>query len=273
MAIPPAVGAALVTGGASLIGGLLGKSQDKSNFWNQASLDESRRQFKVIQQETIQNRVRDAKKAGLHPLFALGGQASSGTPFIPGQSPSGSALGEGIKQAGAAAGRAIGGGALQAAQIKLLEAQAYSSTASGMEADSRRKRAELSALNVRPGNFQGMPPTRTLPGQPNPLLSPGTPSAWRDLPITEEGKQQLAQFIRTVGPEGARLMMNPAIGDEISQVYNAVDPWVQTVEGYMSSRRFKPNAGALRRAARYAKHRKAYRKHAERIRGLQERFQ
>jgi hypothetical protein len=54
------------------------------------------RQWNRAQHFTIRDRVRDAKKAGLHPLYALGA-ASQGTgsapTFIPGQSPTGSHAG------------------------------------------------------------------------------------------------------------------------------------------------------------------------------------
>lgn len=73
------------------------------NKWNRRQLSFAKRQFRLqrdLTKEGIQRRVADAKKAGLHPLYALGGSASaSPTTFIPGQSPTGSAPGLAVSQA------------------------------------------------------------------------------------------------------------------------------------------------------------------------------
>ena len=47
------------------------------------SYEESKRRFDDVMDTTIQRRVADAKKAGLHPLFALGGSPGS-VGFVPG---------------------------------------------------------------------------------------------------------------------------------------------------------------------------------------------
>lgn len=55
------------------------------------------KRFQQVQTRTIQDRVRDAQKAGIHPLFALGAASanvpSGGATFIPGQYASGSGAG------------------------------------------------------------------------------------------------------------------------------------------------------------------------------------
>lgn len=72
------------------------KSREQTERWNQIQYDFAREQYNrqvYKDQKGLQERVADAKAAGLHPLFALGAQLSSSSPvnFIAGQSPTGSA--------------------------------------------------------------------------------------------------------------------------------------------------------------------------------------
>lgn len=105
--------AMLVGGGiqaaSSLAGGLINRMFDDSERQWQQNLD-AQREFA---QNSIQWRVQDAQKAGIHPLFAIGGQ-------MPGYTPSSSFstdnMGESIAQAGNAVGRTMG-------QIGLMNAQ------------------------------------------------------------------------------------------------------------------------------------------------------
>ncbi len=71
----------IVGGAANVVGGILGnKSQSSANS---ANLDFARQQFeyqKELHKNQLQWRVEDAKKAGLHPMAALGLQSSSFSP-------------------------------------------------------------------------------------------------------------------------------------------------------------------------------------------------
>lgn len=58
-----------------LVGGLIGSHRSKKN--NDAQLAESRRQFNINTDESIQRRVKDALKAGINPLAALGANVGS----------------------------------------------------------------------------------------------------------------------------------------------------------------------------------------------------
>lgn len=108
---------AVISAGASILGGILGGKSDKrarqqnqlqfqesleqQNFWNQKNLDFATRQFET----SAQTRVKDAKAAGLHPLFAMGGSMGGSPSFSTGGHPgrtteTGSALGRGIQRAG-----------------------------------------------------------------------------------------------------------------------------------------------------------------------------
>lgn len=71
----------IVGGAASLVGGILGNKSQKSV--NNANLGFARQQFeyqKELHKNQMQWRAEDAKKAGLHPMAALGLQGSSFSP-------------------------------------------------------------------------------------------------------------------------------------------------------------------------------------------------
>lgn len=64
---------ALIGAGASIIGGLMGKSsQDEANRINQENALRQEALQKEFAQSGIQWKVQDAQKAGIHPLYALG---------------------------------------------------------------------------------------------------------------------------------------------------------------------------------------------------------
>lgn len=100
------MGAAAISAGSSLLGGALsGKSSRKAAKQQNAM---AQAQFDSQMDESIQRRVADAKKAGIHPLYALG--ASSGaSPTISGQAETGSGMGDAIAQAGGALAAGISG--------------------------------------------------------------------------------------------------------------------------------------------------------------------
>lgn len=86
----------IVSAGASLFGAK--KNSDTQKQINEQNL-QAQREFA---QNSIQWRVNDAKKAGLHPLYALGANTTSYTP-----SAQASNFGDGIAQAGSALGQGI----------------------------------------------------------------------------------------------------------------------------------------------------------------------
>lgn len=66
--------APLISAGSSLIGGLLGRKSSSDAAEEQADLQ------KEFARNAIQWKVADAKKAGVHPLYALGAQTTSYQP-------------------------------------------------------------------------------------------------------------------------------------------------------------------------------------------------
>lgn len=100
----------LVGAGASLAGGMMNATASKT------IAREQMKQQKEFAQNGIQWRVEDAKKAGLHPLYAIGAQGASYTPV----SQDSSAMGNAVADAGAYLGKAIDG-SIDAASRKALE--------------------------------------------------------------------------------------------------------------------------------------------------------
>lgn len=149
---------------ASLGGAFLSsRSQSKANKQiaanNEANRAMAAQQFDTLQHSSVQNRVRDAKAAGIHPLAALGLSPTGTTAsFVPESPYSGSAIGEGIARAGEAleghfsrnskAGRKISGAAarLSEAQIRAANASAARDEAEAVAIASEAKRAEQNAL-------------------------------------------------------------------------------------------------------------------------------
>lgn len=170
---------AFIAPAANLIGGFMDRAesrraQSKQDDWNWRSLQFARDQF----ERNIQTRVKDARAAGIHPLFALGAAGAGGS-FSAGVMPaSGSALGEGIARAGEAISHARTKNPLQAMQSRLLAAQTKQAEAAASrdlaEAQalaSTTKRREQAAL-TRP-LVPGAGPTRIRLGETPPKPTHG----------------------------------------------------------------------------------------------------
>lgn len=87
----------VISGISSLVGGLFGRDANKKAAEQNAALQ---REFA---QNGIQWKVEDAKKAGIHPLYALGANTTAASPSYVGDT----SFGTGIANAGQDIGRAI----------------------------------------------------------------------------------------------------------------------------------------------------------------------
>lgn len=187
---------ALVGAGASLIGGLLGKSStEKANAQNI-------RLQKQFAQEGIRWKVEDAKKAGIHPLYALGAQTHSFAPAVVGDT----ALPNAMAEAGQNIGRAI-----DAKRSGAERVDAYNKTVQDLTLTRMGLENELLASQIRTVNQAGHPPP--LPGivaagrriSEDPNWSDaeewqrryGEPGEWLSAPFIMG-----ADFKRNVVPEG-----------------------------------------------------------------------
>lgn len=83
----PFTGAMLIGGASTLIGGLLNRDQNReANYQNQVAGDKNAALQKEFAQQGIQWKVEDAKKAGIHPLAALGASTHQFAPsYVGGQ--------------------------------------------------------------------------------------------------------------------------------------------------------------------------------------------
>jgi len=107
----PILGAGLIGGAASLIGGLLNRDANReANNSAAAAADKNTQYQKEFAQSGIQWRVEDAKKAGINPLAALGASTSQYAPSYVGSTPDTSAgdtmhnMGQNISRAMQASG-------------------------------------------------------------------------------------------------------------------------------------------------------------------------
>lgn len=161
---------ALLSAGTSLIGGLLGKSSaDKAR--EQANAHSLRQE--ALQREFAQNgiqwKVEDAKKAGIHPIYALGGAGASFSPVSQAFSSDTS-----LPNAMAAAGQDLGR-AIDKTRNATQRADARTSTAvalqlEGLSLDNDLKRAEIASKTARLRADQVGP---VLPASGDAYLIPG----------------------------------------------------------------------------------------------------
>lgn len=147
---------ALIGAGSSLLGGLLGKSSaDKQNAQQMKLARENIALQKQFARKSIQWKTQDAKKAGIHPLYALGAQGYQFSPVSVGSV--GDPLGSAIADAGQNIGRAV---------------------ESGMSSDQRMA-GRLGALQVQRAELENTKLASEIAlmqqaGQPPPHHTPGT---------------------------------------------------------------------------------------------------
>lgn len=213
MGLPAVIGA---------VGGAV--SSWMSNRANERNAQRAYDQQKEFAQSGIQWKVADAEKAGIHPLYALGAQTHSFTPWSVGADYSG------IAQAGQNLGRAI-----QSTQSENGRATALSTTAQnlqleGMQLDNDLKRTQiLSAMATvkQPGTGPGLPSPNVmpdlmgLPGQGNTpqidgpkleiekKIAPANPGQ----PHAEAGASPEVAFYRT--PTGYTPMIPEALSESM----------------------------------------------------------
>lgn len=152
---------------ASTAGGAISNLINQNSVENEATRNQSN--FNIQMDETIQRRVADAKKAGLHPLYALGASSSpSSQPIVLNDS-----IGPAMQQAGQSLSSVMS--RMQSVEDKttqdltdgLIKAQTAQATAQAMLTDSERIR------NMQAGQT-GIGLQKVAPNLPNGQV-PNTP--------------------------------------------------------------------------------------------------
>lgn len=173
---------ALIAGGAALLGGWMSSKSSKkqADNANRLQLDNALRQEKLqkeFAQSGIQWRVEDAKKAGVHPLYALGAQTMSYSPtLVNPQVGDTSGIAAGFAQAGQEFGGAIQRSQDPARKIAAMQVTAQQLQLENMSLQNELLASQIAKLNAAP--------------------SPGIPVGDSDYLITGQGQT-------LTGPAGA----------------------------------------------------------------------
>lgn len=164
MALIPAI----IGAGASILGGVL---SDRSNRKVAESTNEQAREISeqqiALQREFAQSgirwRVEDARAAGLHPLFALGGNAASYSPqAMQLMTPDQSGLGRGLAEAGQSVSRSIQAQQTQAQRAITQASLAHLVAQTGKEDAMAAYYASEAARNRQSANVSGSLPEGTV---------------------------------------------------------------------------------------------------------------
>jgi len=137
--------AAAIGAAGNIIGGLMG-FRDK---------DKDRQKQKEFAQNAIQWKVSDARKAGVHPLYALGAQTNAFAPVSVG----GTDLGAGIAAAGQDVSRAVAANSSTA-----TKASAYQSTVEALTVQRMGLENQLLGSQIAKINQTGVTPPAPSPG-------------------------------------------------------------------------------------------------------------
>lgn len=151
---------------ASIAGGFLGRSaQNDANDANAAIAGANLKFQREFARQGIQMRVADAKKAGIHPLYALGANLPTYSPS-PTYVGAGTQLGDAVAEAGQNIGRAVDA---QRTDSERFQARINELAVERGELENALLRSQL-ATNM-PGNppmqASSSSPSRSRPGRPS----------------------------------------------------------------------------------------------------------
>lgn len=202
---------------SDIIGGLWSDKQSRKSEKRQ--LSEARYQF---EQQRLPQVVKDARQAGLHPLFALGGSAGASPTVTAGQPSTGSHAGDAIARAGERYARSQGD--KLAAELLRAQIAGEKSRTKGQEIENMAAASELARTTQR----ATMGSARTIPvpeGERSTFIPVGRQAPGLAHRETESfAKQSHPKHIEMVGEHGRRKTLNPDLGlDELAQVLYGAD--------------------------------------------------
>lgn len=168
----PVITSGLIMAGGSLAGGLMGKSAADKAREQEAAVAASN---VALQREFAQNGIRwkveDAKRAGIHPLYALGASTQSFSPVSVGSGPDNS-MANAMSNIGQDIGRAVS--QTRTAQEKEIAALNLASAKADLEGkviENQFKAKQLQNLQTAAPSMPSGSSTNFIPGQGNsPLL-------------------------------------------------------------------------------------------------------
>lgn len=215
----------LISAGASIIGGLFGKSSadkaaeanKKANAQQLAFAREQMERNEALQKEFAQSGVQwkaaDAKAAGISPIYALGAPAVNFSPMSLGYNPTpatgDNSMGAGIAGAGQDISRAINSTRSPNAKLQAFTDTMQAAQLDSIKLDNEQKRLHIAsqiAKTNQPGMSAGIPDLAmpyAIDGQGNSgsgikvqkQVSPGSP--FDKTGATEGGVTPDVQFIKT----------------------------------------------------------------------------
>lgn len=161
-----------IAAGANLLGGLIGSSSSKK-----AAKREYERQVHFAQ-NAIQWKVDDARKAGIHPVYALGASTHSYAPQAVGNDP----MAAGLSAAGQDISRAA-----HAYKTQSGRSNALLKTMQDLQVKRLGLENELLAAQIRKVNQPGTPPAMPA-ASPNPLLPGQGDAVVNDVALERTGR-------------------------------------------------------------------------------------
>lgn len=191
----------LISAGASLLGGLMGKSSADDAREAQMAMNERNIALqKEFAQHGIRWKVEDAKAAGIHPIYALGGSTSSFTPVS-----SNFASDTSLPNAMAAAGQDIGR-AVNATRSQTERVDAFTKTAQALQLENMGLqndvlRTEIASKTGRLVQQQNPP----MPAPGDNWLIPGAPQSGPASPFKNMPLQRTTADPWKTSQEGAAI--------------------------------------------------------------------
>lgn len=232
----------ILSGATKLIGGFLGKSsQDEANRIAQQNADRNIALQKEFAQNAIQWKVDDATKAGIHPVYALGGSTTSFSPVsvgVSGADPLASSLSDMGQDVSRAAAALRGPSARGDAVTKVATEQELKGNnlkLENMELQNQILRSKLVTMNqpaTPPGVEFPVPENKKIEERP-PLMAFG--SRWMTNPNTSPMKAWEDQY----GDEGPVSWFLPPFIAANDALYNIRKS--KAVQGFGSALRQFPS--------------------------------
>lgn len=204
------------------VGGLFGQS--KADKQQRANLRQSQAQFDSQMDESVQRRVADAKKAGIHPLFALGGSVGASPTVHAGTGDGGKPMQEALVQMGSQLGII----SANKARSRLDEAQAayYNAQAAKVRQGLHSEGRDLDAgKQAGVSTFPYPEPYAPNPAFEVPIVATHKPGR----PGTETGVHpRWKEYRRSDGSIGKAFSDNVPGSEELNVLWIPLQDWWHT---------------------------------------------